>query len=55
MGRRIINLLSRHRRNDRQKAPGDLRVEISKKAVISIGLVRLSPRQWPKVNRRAAK
>ena len=33
----------------RYMAPGELWVEIDKNAVINIGLVRLSPGEWPKV------
>ena len=33
----------------RYKAHGELWVEIDKNAVINIGLVRLSPGEWPKV------
>ena len=34
--------------------PGDLRVELVENAVINIGLLRLSPREWPKVGRGTA-
>ena len=37
------------------KAPGDLWVELEENAVINIGLVSLSPREWPKVGRGTAK
>ena len=33
----------------RYVAPGDLQVELLENAGINIGLVRLSPREWPKV------
>ena len=39
----------------RYEAPGDLWVELVENAVIDIGLVRLSPREWPKVDRGTAK
>ena len=37
------------------EVPGDLRDELVENAVINIGLVRLSPREWPKVGRGTAK
>ena len=37
------------------KAPGDLQVELVKKAVINNGLVRLSPWEWPKIGHGTAK
>ena len=33
------------------EAPGDPRVELVENTVINIGLVRLSPQEWPKVGR----
>ena len=39
----------------RYDAPGDLRVELVENAVINIGLVRLSPREWPKIGRGTTK
>ena len=39
----------------RYEAPGDFRVKLLENAVISIGLVRLSPREWPKVGGGTAK
>ena len=39
----------------RYKAPGDLRVEVVENAVINIELVRLSPRECPKVGCGTAK
>ena len=39
----------------RSKAPSNLRGKIVETAVIDIGLVRLSTREWPKVGRRTAK
>ena len=37
------------------KTPSKLRVELVQNAVIDIRLVRLSPREWPKVGRGTAK
>ena len=37
------------------EAPGDLQVKLADYAVINIELVRLSPREWPKVGRGTAK
>ena len=37
------------------EAPRDLQVEIEKNTVINMGLVRLSPWEWPKVDRGIAK
>ena len=37
------------------ETPGDLRVELVENAVINIGLVRLSLREWPKVGCGTAK
>ena len=37
------------------RGSGDLRVKISKNALINVVLVRLSPRHWPKVGRGTAK
>ena len=37
------------------KTAGDLRAKIVENAMINIGLVRLSPREWPKVGRGTAK
>ena len=34
----------------RYETPGNLRVEIVENAAIKVGLVRLSPREWPKVD-----
>ena len=39
----------------RYEAPGDLRVKLVDNAVINIGLVSLSPREWPKVGCGTAK
>ena len=39
----------------RFEAPSDLWVKVVENAVVKIGLVRLSPREWPKVGRGTAK
>lgn len=39
----------------RYNAPGDLQVENIRNALIDIGLVKLSPQQWPKLGPGAAK
>ena len=39
----------------RYEVPGDLRLKIVKIGFINIGLVRLFPSEWPKVDRGAAK
>ena len=43
------------RTQPRCKALGDIWVKIVEKAVVNISLVRLSPQEWPKVDRGKAK
>ena len=39
----------------RYKAPGDLQVKLVENSEIKIGLVRLSPQEWPEVDCQTAK